>query len=131
MTEAGPLERIIERVLEDLSERPEETRLAIRSRSGVILDAMKATLESDIPILECWTVLADHYFQTLLEMLAYVSEIADQDRLLFEDGAAAALRIAPRVDEASAALVTGDGDRSMSATEQVEADFGIAKAGTR
>jgi hypothetical protein len=126
MTEAGPLERIVERVLEDLSERPDETRPAIRSRSGVILDAMKETLESDAPILERWTVLADHYFQTLLEMLAYVSEIADQDRLLFEDGAAAALRIARRVDEASVALTSGDGDGFRAATEQVEADLGIA-----
>ena len=40
MSEAGPLERVVQGVVVKLSEQPEEVRLAIRSRRGLVLDGM-------------------------------------------------------------------------------------------
>ena len=57
--EAGPLERVVEQAIAQLSEHPQGTRDVIRSQSGMIADAMKKTLENEnATLLERWAALA-------------------------------------------------------------------------
>jgi hypothetical protein len=124
--EAGPLERVLEQAIVQLSEHPEGTRDLIRSRSGMIADAMKKTLENaNATIVERWAALADEYFELVLVHLAFVSEVGELDRLLFEEAAAAAIRAARNLDQASIALTHGDSKTFQTSVEAVEAELGV------
>jgi hypothetical protein len=125
VSEPGPLERIVQGVVANLSEEPEAARLAIRSRRGLVLDGMASVSNRETSMLERWTVLADWFFQLTLQMLADVSEVADEDRLLFEE-VAGALEVAQKVDEASSALMERDERRFLAATGHVERTLGLS-----
>jgi hypothetical protein len=123
--ERGPLERVVEDAIVRLSEHPQGTRDAIRWRSGMIADAMKETVENaNATVLERWAALADEYFELVLVHLAFVSEVAELDRLLFEEAAAGAIRAARDIDQASIALMQGDSVAFKASVEAVEAELG-------
>ena len=124
MNEPGPLERVVEDAIVALSEYPETTRQAIRSRRVTIADAMKTTLENpDATLLERWSALADEYFQLVLVHLAFVSEVVELDRLLFEEAAAGAISAARNLDAASTALVHGDASAFQVSVQAVEGEL--------
>jgi hypothetical protein len=115
----------VEEAIAQLSEHPLEARDAIRRRSGMIAEAMKRTLENyDARVIDRWSALADEYFQLILVRLAFVSEVVDVDRLLFEEAAAGAIRAARNLDQASIALTGGDAAAFKASVEAVEADLG-------
>jgi hypothetical protein len=118
--ERGPLERVVEDAIVRLSEHPQGTRDAIRWRSGMIADAMKETVEN------ANATFADEYFQLVLVHLAFVSEVVDIDRLLFEEAAAGAIWAARSLDHASVALTHGDPEAFRASVEAVEAELGAA-----
>jgi len=124
VNEPGPLERVVEDAIVALSEYPDTTRQAVRSRSVTIADAMKTTLEdADATLLERWSALADEYFQLVLVHLAFVSEVVELDRLLFEEAAAGAIRAARNLDAASTALMHGDAKTFQVSVQAVEAEL--------
>jgi hypothetical protein len=91
----------------------------------MIADAMKTTLENEnATIVERWAALADEYFELVLVHLAFVSEVAELDRLLFEEAAAGAIRAARDIDQASIALMQGDSVAFKASVEAVEAELG-------
>jgi len=122
--EAGPLEHVVEQAIAQLSEHPQGTRDVIRSRSGMIADAMKKTLENEnATIVERWAALADEYFELVLVHLAFVSEVVELDRLAFEEAAAGAIRAARNLDTASRALMHGDAKTFQVSVQAVEAEL--------
>jgi hypothetical protein len=74
-------------------------------------------------LLERWSALADEYFQLVLVHLAFVSEVVELDRLLFEEAAAGAIRAARNLDAASTALMHGDAGAFQVSIQAVEVEL--------